>query len=148
MTADAPFSDILEDPVRGVALDPAIYVELKDRDLAKEEQRQAAYVSAMRRLAHRVLVFAVPNGARRTRWEANKAKREGLYTGFPDTGACWTGVTAYIEFKDGSSMPNQSQIETLNRLHAMGHPVAVCRTAVGAMRWLREQGAPVPEVRQ
>jgi hypothetical protein len=34
----------------------------------------------------------------------------------------------------------------MNTLHRLGFPVAVCRTAAGALRWLSEQGFPV-EVR-
>jgi hypothetical protein len=130
-------------------LDPGIYVEPKDRDPASEDDRQAAFVATMRRIARACRVYAVPNGARRSRWEAAKAKREGMAAGEPDTGVTWADApTARIEFKNGREMPTPSQIEALNWYHRNGHPVAVCRSAEGAMRWLASIGAPVMQVRR
>lgn len=128
-------------------LHPAIYVEPRDRDAASEDARQSAWVSLMRKTARVCLVFAVPNGARRTRWEAAKVKREGLYTGFPDTGVIWADKTAYLEWKNGKDGPSDPQIETLNWLYERGHPVAIVRTTAGALMFLRSIGCPVPAVR-
>lgn len=146
---DIPFDfSTLDEPLDKLALDPGIYVEPKDRDPAPEEDRQALFVNLMRRHARACRVYAVPNGAKRSQWEQNKAKREGMAAGEPDTGISWADApTARIEFKNGTSGPTQNQIEALNWYHLRGHPVAVCRTAEGAMRWLRSIGAPVPEVR-
>ncbi len=143
-------AEILAIPEAGVrtTLDPGIYVEPKDRNPSDEEDRQAAFVAIMRRCATRCLVAAIPNGARRTRWEVGKAKREGLYAGFPDTTIYWADGNALVEFKGGRDMPSPHQVDTLNWLYGRGHRVAVCRTAEGAMIWLRSIGAPVPEVRR
>lgn len=142
LAADFPADDF-EEP-----LDPGIYVEPKDHGPASEGDRQAAFVATMRLTARECRVTAVPNGAKRTRWEAAKARREGMAAGEPDTGVTWEGApTARIEFKNGREMPRQSQIDVLNWYHRRGHPVAVCRTAEGAMRWLASIGAPVPGVR-
>jgi hypothetical protein len=130
-------------------LDPAIYVEPKDRGTASEDARQAEFVTLMRRTARACRVFAVPNGTHIAS-HAGRAKRqrEGLLSGEPDTGISWADApTARIEFKNGRKMPDENQIEALNWYHQRGHPVAVCRTAEGAMWWLRSIGAPVPEVR-
>ena len=140
------FADIraLEAPLKPV-LDPLIYVEPKDRDPASELSRQSAWVSFIHRYAHRVLVYAVRNGAHIPSTSGrNKAKREGLYTGFPDTGANWEGGLAYLEWKDGRGDPSDAQIDCLNRLAAMGHPCAVVRTVEGANRWLISHGCPIP----
>lgn len=138
--------DIEETPLRE-KLHPDIFVEARDRDPTSEETRQAEFVAGCRKNFKSVRVFAVPNGARRTQWEANKAKQEGLYAGWPDTGVCWesamAAVTAWIEWKDGDGGVSQEQIGVLNWLHARGFPVAVCRTAYGAYLWLKSQGAPV-----
>jgi hypothetical protein len=135
-----------DEPLRET-LHPDIYVEERDRDPAGEELRQAEYIATMRKSFRAVKVFAVPNGAKRTPWEAGKVKREGLYAGWPDTGACWgisdRGNAAWIEWKNGRDMPDDNQIATLNWLHAHGFPVAVCRTSVGALSWLQKVGAPV-----
>lgn len=139
--------DQLETPLRPV-LDHRVYVEPKDSRPSSELQRQAAWVSDMHRYAKRVLVFAVPNGTNiASQWGRTKVKREGLYTGFPDTGATWDGCTAYLEWKSGTGTPDDAQIEALNRLVGFGHPCAIVRTVAGAMIWLRSVGAPVPEVR-
>lgn len=128
-------------------LHPAIYVEPKDRDSASEDARQAEFVATMRRIARACRVYAVPNGGKRTRWEAAKVKREGLLAGEPDTGVSWAdALTARVEFKNGRDMPSDVQIEALNWYHARGHPVAVCRTALGAIAWLLSIGAPVPAI--
>jgi hypothetical protein len=134
-----------DEPLRA-KLSPLVFVEPKDKGAASEDARQAEYVATMRRLAKRVLVHAIPNGGKRSHWAAMKAKREGMLKGWPDTEATWTAATAYIEFKAGSTMPDADQIEILNRLADMGHPVAVCRTAAGAIGWLRGLGAPVPAI--
>jgi hypothetical protein len=136
------------DPRVKVALDEGIWVQPKDRDPASEDRRQAEYIATVRKLCKGIKVFAVPNAAKRTQWAAAKVKREGLYTGWPDTGACWvsniSGGVAWIEFKNGTNTPDADQIDTLNWLHRRGHPVAVCRTAQGALEWLKSIGAPVP----
>lgn len=140
------FADIraLETPLKPV-LDPLVYVEPKDRNPASELSRQGAWVSFIHRYAHRVLVYAVRNGAHIPSTAGrNKAKREGLYTGFPDTGANWEGGLAYLEWKDGRGDLSDAQIDCLNRLVAMGHPCAVVRTMESANRWLIKLGCPIP----
>lgn len=128
-------------------LHPAIYVQSKDKDAASEDQRQAVFIALIRRTAKACRVYAVPNGGKRSIWAAAKAKREGMLAGEPDTGITWADApTARIEFKNGKSMPTPEQIEALNWYHLRGHPVAVCRTAEGAMHWLRQVGAPVPKI--
>jgi hypothetical protein len=129
--------------VRKPVLDPRIYVEPRDKGDATEDARQSKFVNTMRRDHKAVKVYAVPNGAKRSQWERNKAMREGLALGWPDVGARWRGGHADIEFKNGTEMPRADQIETLNWLVENGHHVAVCRTAAGAMRWLASLGAPI-----
>jgi hypothetical protein len=136
------------DPRVREKLDEGIWVEVRDKDPRSEDARQAEYVSTMRKLCRGIKVFAIPNGAKRTQWAAAKVKREGLYKGWPDTGACWATTLApgiaWIEFKNGTDGPDADQVETLNWLHRRGHKVAVCRTATGALQWLKSIGAPVP----
>jgi hypothetical protein len=132
----------LETPLKPT-LDPRVYVEPKDRDPASEDDRQSRFVNRVKRDHKACKVYAVPNGAKRGQWERNKAMREGLAIGWPDVGIVWAGAEARIEFKNGSEMPRDEQIETLNWLVDRGHPVAVCRTADGALRWLGSIGAPL-----
>jgi hypothetical protein len=136
--------DAMETPLKPV-LDPRVYVEPKDKNPSSELQRQGPWISFIRVHARGILAFAVPNGTHiASRWGRNKADREGRYTGFPDTGAAWSGTTAYLEWKDGQGKADPAQIECLNRLVAMGHPCAIVRTREGANRWLLSLGAPIP----
>jgi len=137
------------DPRVKVALDPGIYVEPKDKDPASEDTRQAEYIAFIRKHAKACRAIGVPNAGKRSRWEAGKRLREGMTAGEPDTATSWADApTARIEFKDGQSMPDQNQVAALNWYHRRGHPVAVCRTLEGALRWLASIGAPVPRARQ
>lgn len=139
--------DLLETPLKPV-LDPRVFVEPKDRGTASENARQWEWVSHMHQNARRVLVFAVPNGTNIASMAGRaRVKREGLYTGFPDTGAAWTGCTAYLEWKDGKGVPSDAQVECLNRLAAMEHPCGVFRTVEAAVNWLHGLGAPVGRMR-
>lgn len=136
------------DPRVRETLDAGIWVEARDKDPRSEDARQAEYVATTRKLCRGIKVFAVPNGTNiASMYGRAKVKREGLHKGWPDTGACWVsniaGGIAWIEFKSGTGMPDPDQIETLNWLHRRGHPVAVCRTAQGALAWLKSIGAPV-----
>jgi len=135
--------DALDTPLKET-LHPDIYVQPKDKDAASEDARQAVFVATMKRIAKGCRVYAVPNGGKRSQWAAAKAKREGMIAGEPDTGISWADApTARIEFKNGQKMPTPEQVQALNWYHARGHPVAVCRTAEGAINWLVSMGAPV-----
>ena len=97
-------------------------------------------------LAPSVMVVAVPNAARRTVWEARRAKQEGLAAGFPDLMAIWPGGIAFIEMKrtKGGTV-SENQREWIERLQGFGFPAAVCRGADAAIAFLREAGAPIRE---
>lgn len=142
MTAAFAMMDALETPLKAELL-PEIYVEPRDRSPESEDSRQATFVATMRRLYKTCEVYAVPNGGKRSQWSAAKAKREGMRKGWPDVGVVWADCEARIEFKNGTKMPDADQIQVLNWLSLRGHPVAVCRTAEGALAWLNSIGAPV-----
>jgi hypothetical protein len=87
-------------------------------------------------------IFAVPNGAKRTQWAAMKAKREGMKAGALDLVATWVGGVAFLEFKDGHSMPDANQRERLNLYVRQGHHCGVFRQETSALEFLRRAGAP------
>jgi hypothetical protein len=93
-----------------------------------------------------VMVVAVPNAARRTVWEARRAKQEGLAAGFPDLVCLWPGGIAFVEMKrvKGGTV-SDNQAEWIERLQGFGFPAAVCRGADAAMAFLRDAGAPIRE---
>jgi hypothetical protein len=133
-----------DEPLRET-LDPGIWVEPRDKDATAEITRQSALVNVLRKHS-RCVVWAVPNAARS---ESAKLRqhREGAVYGAADLVITWAGGVAFVEMKDGKSMPRDNQVAFLNRLHAQGHHVCVGRTPFGVTRWLRAIGAPVPEMR-
>ena len=137
--------DIAEDDER-----PLFPIEAKDKDPAPEEDRQRAFLNALKTCAPKVMAYANVNAGKRTQWAAQKAKREGLRSGVADVTCVWDGGCAWIEFKNGqvtfplaSKATDRAQVEFLDGLVKRGHHAAVFRTAEAALRWLREAGAPV-----
>lgn len=89
-----------------------------------------------------VSIVAIPNAAKRTRWAANQAKREGISAGFPDVMCLWNGRVAFIEFKTAKGQLSDNQKDWHERLNDLGLPVTVSRDPDHALEFLREQGAP------
>lgn len=143
MTALTILSAITE--ADDTTLDPRVYVERKDRRAEDEEARQRQAVAFIRKHAHRVIVFAVPNAVRGAGAKL-KQYREGAIYGAADLVCVWTGGVAFIEMKAGSTMPRANQVAFLNMLAAREHHVAVCRSVEGVAAFLRHAGAPVPVV--
>lgn len=112
---------------------------------------ELAEVQALRKrlyyAAPSVQVVAVPNAARRTQWEARRAKQEGLVAGFPDL-ICLApgGLMAFVEMKrvrGGTVSENQS--EWITRLNEYGFPAAVCKGADAGVAFLKAHGFPIRE---
>lgn len=131
------------DPRVKEVLDKGIYVEPRDKECADEDNRQIRLVNILKKHCRGIAFHAVPNGGRQTDWSRLRGQRMGVVAGQPDLGIDWRGGAAVIEMKDGQDLPRPNQVDRLNRLHRMGKNVAVCRTAEGALRWLRSIGAPV-----
>jgi len=123
------------------------HIDPKDKDPRSEEKRQLSFLNAARICCPGVDLFAVPNGGKRSQWAAMKAKREGMKAGALDLVATWerteftTGV-AFLEFKDGTSMPDANQRDRLNLLTRQGHNCGVFRQEASALEFLRRCGAP------
>lgn len=108
-----------------------------------EIEIQTLFRSRCRILCPAVCVVAVPNAAKRSQWAAQRAKREGLATGFPDVLCFWPGKgIAAIEFKSATGRVSEPQIEWLARLKDLGIPCVVSRDADHALEFLRSAGAP------
>jgi hypothetical protein len=119
------------------------FIEPKDKLAQDEDARQAEFLRLLPYVAPSLLVWAVPNAGRRTRWEAAKRKREGMRKGALDLTITWNHGSAYAEFKDGRDMPTEDQRDVLNRLYRQGHRCGVFRTAECLFAHLHEWGAPV-----
>lgn len=130
--------DHLED-----AADEPWHCDAKDRDPRPEEKRQLAFLRDAKMLCPAVDIFAVPNGGKRSQWAAMKAKREGMKAGVLDLVCTWpAGGVAFVEFKNGTDMPDANQRERLNLLTRQGHHCGVFRSSETALRFLKEAGAP------
>jgi hypothetical protein len=119
------------------------WIDPKDADPRPEEKRQLAFLRLAKLLCPGVDIFAVPNGAKRSQWEAAKATREGVKAGALDLVATWeNGGVAFLEFKSGRTMPDDNQRDRLNRLTRQSHLCGVFRQEVSAIEFLRRNGAP------
>lgn len=93
-----------------------------------------------------VALVAVPNAAKRSQWAAQRAKREGLATGFPDLLAIGPGGrVAFIEIKTRTGRLTECQQEWQDRLSEMGFPVTVARDPDEALEFLRANDFPFLE---
>lgn len=133
-------------PEAASALAPGIFAEPRDKDVSSEYQRQRAVLSFIRRHCPKVFVFAVPNAVR-GEYAKLKQQREGAVYGAVDLVFTWPGGCAFVEMKDRDGRPAPNQIDFMNRLHAQGHAVGLCRTLAGVLALLHRAGAPVPAVR-
>ena len=83
---------------------------------------------------------AIPNGSRRTRWEAARAKAEGMVAGAPDLIVILPGgVTLWIEMKrrkGGRVSPSQRAFGAM--LERNGHHWRVCYGWEEAREWIEE----------
>ncbi|MFZ5794296.1 MAG: hypothetical protein ACOY4B_07500 [Pseudomonadota bacterium] len=141
MTALQAVLDDLETPLKPVA---RFFIEPTDKDPADEFARQSAFVRHMRRHCPSCLVAAVPNGSKDSRWTKLRKYAEGAHRGFPDQTIWWRPREVFIpEWKNGTKMPDDDQIETLNRLLDMGFRVGVYRTKETLLQHLDLAGAPV-----
>jgi hypothetical protein len=115
----------------------AVLLELDDPPgLAAPEHQHQAAVCRWARLNHAALpalqlLYAVPNGARRSRGERGWALAEGLRAGVPDLvlpvpAGPWHGL--YIEMKSGTGVPSIEQEWWLGELARLGHRTAICRS--------------------
>ena len=98
--------------------------------------------SRARILCPAVCLVAVPNAAKRSMWAAQRAKREGMATGFPDLIALAPGRIAFLEMKTATGALSTAQREWLDRLRGMGFPCGVFRDPDAALAFLAEQGFP------
>jgi hypothetical protein len=105
---------------------------------------QAAFRKRLYYVAPRVRAVAIPNGGKRTPWEARQAKKEGLAAGFPDLMCMAPGpMIAFIEFKSPHGKLSENQNEWIERLDRMGFPVTVARSVDEGIAFLRAQGFPI-----
>jgi hypothetical protein len=122
---------------------PLFVIEPKDRDPRSEDDRQGEFARIIRSTPG-VSIAAVLNDHDWGQRALNRANKLGAWWGFGDA-IVWAKprLVAVCEFKNGTAMPKQHQVDCLNVLHRMGFPVGVFRTAGGAIAFLAEHNFPV-----
>jgi hypothetical protein len=119
---------------------PLFWIEPRDKDPRPEDDRQGEFARIIRGTPG-VHIAAVLNDHNWGQRALNRANKLGAWWGFGDTivfgEPC---LVAVLEFKNGTAMPKQHQVDALNTLHRLGFPVAVARSAGWAIEFLRNAG--------
>jgi hypothetical protein len=120
------------------ATKPAYHIDPRNpRCTLHEDAIQAAFIRIMALKAPGVIIAAMPNAGKRTRWEAMQRKREGMVAGFPDIIALYDGGVCLIEFKSGTGVLRKPQAAMLDRLASQGIQCGVFRSAASAVAFLQ-----------
>lgn len=112
-----------------------------------EAREQARLVAALRckwskieSLAHRPVVFHIPNGGSRNAMEASNLKTQGVLAGVPDLCIVMPcGEIIWVEMKalDGRVSPFQQALH--KQFDALGHETLVAYSAEEALAKLRQR---------
>jgi hypothetical protein len=100
-------------------------------EIPSEHQEQAGFVQWFRAKWPRVLIFAIPNGGKRTISTARNLKLEGVVPGVPDLFIPAWGIWIEMKRQHGGRL-SPEQIEMINYLESIGHRVIVGHGAADA----------------
>lgn len=105
-----------------------------------ESQLQQTCVRWFRLQYPQYLIFAIPNGGRRSKIEAAIMQGEGVTPGIPDLCIVGTrGQVFFIEMKYGAGKLTDHQQKIHDRLMASGIIVYTCRTLSSFMSAVNQQ---------
>lgn len=107
---------------------------------------QQAIIANIKLCVRPVDVRAVPNGGKRTRWQAAQAKREGMLRGTPDLFCAWPGGCGWLEVKRPGYVPSdvsKEQQALIALWRSWGLNVAIASSPESALATLALWGAPV-----
>ena len=121
-------------------------VRIADSEIAV----QKACLDMIARVFPNTRVAAVPNGQKRTRWQQQQAKREGISAGFPDliivsrtpdfgSGVTGLPIVAFPEIKANAPLTIEQKV-WLSDLYDMGHFCGVFRNDKTLELKMREWG--------
>jgi hypothetical protein len=107
-----------------------------------EHDEQKDFIRWFRRTYPGVLIYAIPNGGKRSKGSAMKLKAEGVVAGIPDLSIPEWGPL-WIEMKrQKSGSVSKVQKEIHQQLRDIGQTVLVCKGSVDAQEqvkaWLPE----------
>lgn len=115
------------------------HIDPRHNGSLSEATIQRRFLDVMAMVAPKVLLVGIPNAGRRSRWEGQQRKREGMVAGFPDVLAFFDGGVMAIEFKSGKGSLSKEQKATLDRLVGLGIQVAVFRDETNAIEFVRRR---------
>lgn len=102
---------------------------VKKRAPSKEHLLQSAYVSWFRLQYPKILLFAVPNAARRSPRLGAYLKAEGMLAGVADLCILYPTTeyhSLWIEFKAGKNKPTDAQLDFLKYANSHNYAAVVC----------------------
>ena len=113
-----------------------------------EHDEQKSFIRFFRRTYPGVLIYAIPNGGKRGKGEAQKLKMEGVVPGMPDMHVPqWNLWIEMKRQKTGRVSPVQKEVH--QHLRDIGQTVLVTRGSVDAQEQVREfcegRSSPFPE---
>ena len=98
-----------------------------------EHQEQVGLITWFRHKFNGTLIFAIPNGEKRSISVAKRLKAEGVVRGIPDLYVPeWNLWIEMKRIKGGSLSKEQKQM--IEYLHSIGHTVIVAKGAADASR--------------
>jgi hypothetical protein len=118
------------------------HIDDKDKDPRSETDRCQSALKQARIICPAVDIVAIPNAARRTRWEVTQRRREGMKAGALDWVVTWNRGVAFVEWKNGREMPDENQADRLDMYMRWGFHCGVFRREDSFFAWLRASGAP------
>ena len=103
-----------------------------------EIEEQKAFIHWLK--VKKLLYCAIPNGSKRTRWQQQQAKAEGVISGAPDIIVCLdNGITLFIEMKRKKGGTISAKQKAMgDALTKLNHRYKVCRGAQEAIDFTSE----------
>lgn len=109
----------------------AALIEGKLCRASEEEQLQVACVDWFKWNYPGKVIFAIPNGGKRSPMAGQKLKKAGMLPGVPDLFVCVpTGKFGglFVEMKVKTNVPSDVQVYVMKQLLGSGYAVEVCYT--------------------
>jgi hypothetical protein len=101
-----------------------------------EHDEQSNFVLWFRMVYKTIPIFAIPNGGRRSKFEALRLKEEGVLAGVPDLFiAAKNGI--FIEMKARGGRVSAEQLNVMEKLRNNGYKAVVCYGAHEAIKYVK-----------
>jgi hypothetical protein len=114
---------------------PPVWRSLEAQGRLLEHHHQAIFVSWFRKTFPDVRIFAIPNGGKRSKREAERLKLEGVSPGVPDLFIpAWR---LWVEMKSTTGRTSDEQDEWIEYLHSIDNIAHVCRGHLEAIAAIR-----------